>query len=232
VQAVILAGGLGRRMHPQTSTLPKSLLPVAGRPFIAWQLEQIAASGIDRVLLCLGHLGEAIEQYVRNGSAFGLSVDCAHDGPKLLGTAGALRQALDRLDETFIVTYGDSYLPFDYSAPLADLRAHPEARGTMAVYRNQGRWDASNTAVQGEQVVRYAKGHADPALDHIDYGATALRREVIAKLPQGRPWGLDAVQAELVAQGLLRAWRARERFFEIGSADGLRDLETRLGGKT
>jgi MurNAc alpha-1-phosphate uridylyltransferase len=230
MQAVILAGGLGTRLHPQTLHTPKSLIEVAGRPFIGWQLEKLASSGLERVLLCIGHLGQPIRNFVADGRAFGVEVSYSADGPRLLGTAGALRNALGLLEKSFLVTYGDSYLPFDYSSPLRDLEAHPEALGTMAVLRNQNRWDASNTAVVGSRVVRYAKGLDDAALDHIDYGALALLRSVIAELPAGRPVGLDAVQSALAACGRLRALPVRDRFYEIGSASGLRELEQLLGG--
>jgi MurNAc alpha-1-phosphate uridylyltransferase len=228
VQAVILAGGLATRMHPRTLHTPKALLEVAGRPFVAWQLERIARAGYERVLLCVGHLGEQVEALVRDGAHFDLSVAYSFDGPRLLGTAGALRRALDKLDDTFLVTYGDSFLPFDYAAPLRDLDAHPEALATMSVFKNEGRWDTSNTAVAGSMVARYEKGSDDPALDHIDYGATALRRSVIAELSAGEPCGLDAIQARLAREGRLRAYQARERFYEIGSEEGLRELEQYL----
>jgi NDP-sugar pyrophosphorylase family protein len=229
VQAVILAGGLATRMRPRTLTLPKSMLEVAGRPFVAWQLEALARSGYRRALLCIGHLGEELRSFVGDGSVFGLSAEHSEDGPVLLGTAGALRRALPLLEETFLVTYGDSFLPFDYSAPLRDLEAHPEALGTMSVFENQGKWDASNTAVEGDRVVRYEKGSSDPELRFIDYGAIALRREVIATLPADRHLGLDGVQAELARAGRLRALVAHERFFEIGSEAGLAALAEKLG---
>jgi NDP-sugar pyrophosphorylase family protein len=127
-----------------------------------------------------------------------------------------------------LVTYGDSYLPFDYSAPLADLRAHPNALGTMAVFPNAGRWDASNTRVKGDLVASYEKGTKDPAFDHIDYGATALRRSVVAAIPAGVVRSLDAVQTELAAQGALRAYVASARFYEIGSPAGLAELDRLL----
>lgn len=229
---MILAGGLGTRMWPRTERTPKFLLPVAGRPFGAWLLERIAAAGFEEALLCIGHLGGAIRE-VMGERAGGLRLRYVEDGPALLGTAGALRRALPHLEPAFLVTYGDSYLPFDYLAPLRDLHAHPEALGTMAVYRNQDRLDASNTAVSGERVVRYEKravsDPVDPELDHIDYGAMALRREVIAALPEGAPHGLDAVQRDLARAGRLRAVLAVERFYEIGSESGLRDLEAALG---
>jgi NDP-sugar pyrophosphorylase family protein len=231
MQAVILAGGLGTRMQRLAGERPKALLAVAGRAFVDWQLERVAASGFTRVLFCVGHLGDQIRAHVGTGTVFGLSVEYSDDGPDLLGTAGALRRALELLEASFLVTYGDSYLPFDYSAPLRDLLAHSEALGTMSVFLNRGRWDASNAAVQGERVVRYEKGSSDAALEYIDYGALALRREVIEGLPLGEHRGLDALQAELARSGRLRALAARERFYEVGSEAGLRELERKLLGQ-
>lgn len=228
VQAVILAGGLATRMQPLTLTTPKCMLEVAGRPFIAWQLEAIAGSGFDRVLLCVGHLSRYVRQFVGDGSHFDLRVEYVEDGPVLLGTAGALRHAVDHLEPTFLVTYGDSYLFFDYSLPLRDLDAHPDALGCMSVFENKGQWDASNTRVEGDRVVSYEKGSQDPRATFIDYGAMALRREVVAALPPGEQIGLNVVQADLAARGRLRACFASERFYEIGSAAGLEDLERRL----
>ena len=228
MQAVILAGGLATRMQPRTLTLPKAMLEVAGRPFVAWQLEALARDGYERVLVCVGHLGEQLRDHVGDGSAFGLAVEYSEDGPKLLGTAGALRRALPLLESTFLVTYGESYLPFDYSAPLRDLEAHPEALGSMSVFENRGRWDASNTRVEGQLVVSYEKGATSPDVTFIDYGAIALRREVIAALPEGEPLGLDGVQADLARSGRLRALVAHERFFEIGSEAGLAELSKKL----
>jgi N-acetyl-alpha-D-muramate 1-phosphate uridylyltransferase len=224
-QVVILAGGLATRMRPRTLTLPKSLLEVADRPFIDWQLEAIARSGYEKVLLCIGHLGEQIESRVGNGARFGLDVMYSPDGPKLLGTAGAIRQALPRLEPEFLVTYGDSYLPFDYSLPLRDLVAHPEALGTMSVFLNEGRWDASNTRIQDDHVTSYAK--SDTSAPYIDYGATALRREVIAELAPDTVVGLDSIQERLAKEGRMRAVVAEERFYEIGSEAGLLELDAR-----
>jgi MurNAc alpha-1-phosphate uridylyltransferase len=230
LQAVILAGGLATRMRPRTLTLPKSLLEVAERPFIDWQLEAIARSGYETVLLCIGHLGDQIEAHVGTGARFGLDVQYSPDGPNLLGTAGAIRRALDRLEPTFLVTYGDSYLPFDYSLPLRDLDAHPEALGTMSVYLNEGRWDTSNTRIQGERVTSYAK--SDTSAPYIDYGATALRREVMAEVAPDTLVGLDSIQERLAKEGRMRAIVAEERFYEIGSEAGLLELDARCRRET
>jgi MurNAc alpha-1-phosphate uridylyltransferase len=232
LQAVVLAGGLGMRMLPRTERVPKFLLEVAGRPFGALLLERLAACGVPDVVLCIGHLGEPIRAAIGDGSSLGARVAYSDEGELRLGTAGALRRALPLLAPTFLVTYGDSFLPFDYAAPLRDLAAHPDALGTMAVYRNADRLDASNTVVSEDRVVRYEKRalHAprDPDMDHIDYGATALRRSVVEALADGAALDLSTVQRELARAGKLRASHATERFFEIGSEAGLRDLEEHL----
>jgi NDP-sugar pyrophosphorylase family protein len=233
MQAVILAGGLATRMRPRTLTIPKFLLPVAGRPFGAWLLERLASSGYQRALLCVAHLGDQVQSFVGDGRAFGLEVSYADEGPNLLGTAGAIRRAAADLAPEFLVTYGDSYLPFDYANPLKELIAHRDADGVMAVYKNEGRWDQSNTEIKADDkgdlwVARYEKGSHDPKLDHIDYGATALRRDVILQVPADTPWGLDRIQADLSRRERLRAHLAHARFFEIGSVAGLDELDREL----
>jgi N-acetyl-alpha-D-muramate 1-phosphate uridylyltransferase len=228
MQAVVLAGGLATRLGARTQHSPKALVPIAGRPFLAWQLEALAGSGFREVVLCIGHFADQIREFLGDGAAFGITVAYSEDGPTLLGTGGALRRASSLLEPTFLVTYGDSYLPFDYSAPLRDLAAHPEALGTMSVFENAGAWAQSNSAVEGDHVVRYAKGSRDANLRFIDYGALALRRSVIAEREAGRPFSLESIQSELAGAGKLRACQAQERFFEIGSEAGIRDLEAKL----
>jgi MurNAc alpha-1-phosphate uridylyltransferase len=215
-------------MRPHTLTMPKSMLPVAGRPFVDWQIERLVQAGLCDVVMCVAHLGHQIRAHVGDGARLGARVAWAEEGPNLLGTAGALRAALPLLEETFLVTYGDSYLPFDYGGPLRTLESNSDCDGVMAVYRNEGRWDSSNVVTDGTWVIRYAKGSADPELDHIDYGATALRRGVIATLPELERAGLDGVQRDLAERKRLRAFLAHDRFFEIGSPEGLAELDHHL----
>jgi MurNAc alpha-1-phosphate uridylyltransferase len=233
MQVVILAGGLATRMRPRTLTTPKLLLPVADRPFGAWLLERLAAAGYTQAVLCIAHLGDQIRSVIGDGRALGIDVVYADEGPNLLGTAGAIRRAGSILAPQFLVTYGDSYLPFDYAGPLRLLTSSPDVDGVMAVYKNEGRWDQSNTIVRIDEkgepwVERYQKNSADVRFDHIDYGATALRREVILQVPEGLSWGLDRIQADLSARNRLRAYVAHARFFEIGSETGLLELDQEL----
>ena len=226
-QAVVLAGGLATRMRPLTDTVPKAMLEVAGRPFVEHLLEKLASCGFDEALLLLGRFGQQIVDHVGDGARFGIRVRYSDEGESQLGTSGAIRHALALLEPTFLITYGDSYLPFDYAGALEVLRAHADCDGVMAVYANENKWDASNVITDGAWVKAYVKGTKDPAFDHIDYGAMALRREIIAALPEGKS-ALDVVQHEVAAAGRMRAYVAKDRFFEIGSKDGLATLDERL----
>jgi NDP-sugar pyrophosphorylase family protein len=173
-----------------------------------------------------------VRAFVGDGAQFGLRVAYVDEGPTLRGTGGALRLADDLgvLADSFLVTYGDSYLPFDYAAPLDMLRADASLSSVMAVFHNQRQWDASNVKLtaDGRRVASYEKGTSDPSYEHIDYGATALRRSCLARVPTDGAYGLDRLQHALAAEGTMGACVAAERFFEVGSPEGLATLEAYL----
>jgi len=213
-------------MRPKTETVPKALLEVANRPFIDWQLELLARSGATEVVMCIAYLADMIRDHVGDGSRYGLRMVYVED-PELLGTAGAVRGALPHLADVFVVTYGDSYLPFDYGELVRILREHDDCDAVMSVYKNEGKWEVSNVETDGKWVLRYDKTARAPEFDHVDYGALAFRRSVIEALPPGK-LGLDVVQRDLAAARRLRACVARERFYEIGSPNGLAELDAYL----
>src|SRR5579884_3647556 len=99
----ILCGGLATRLRPLTETIPKSLIPIQGDPFIAHQLRLLRSRGIERVVVCAGFLGEMIREFIGDGGSFGLRATYSFDGGSLLGTAGAVRNALPLLDHSFFV---------------------------------------------------------------------------------------------------------------------------------
>lgn len=235
MQCVVLAGGTATRMRPRTESVPKWILPVAGRAFAAWQLEWLAASGVESVVACIGHLGDRIRETVGSGEQFGVRVTYSEDGPTLLGTAGALRLAADRrlVDRQFLVMYGDSYLSVDVPTVWEAFRASGRP-ALMTVFRNEGRFDVSNAAYEDGQVVRYAKGAVDggaggPELHHIDYGLSVLERTVLDEVPAGEVSDLAVLFESLSDRGALAGLEVAERFYEIGSPAGLRDLEQMLG---
>ena len=218
----ILAGGLATRLHPITQTVPKSLLEVNGEPFVAHQLKLLKSNDIERVVLCVGHLGEQIQRAIGEGSSLGLQVDYSFDGPALLGTAGAIRNALPKLGERFFVMYGDSYLPCDYAA-IARYFESAGVLGMMTVFRNEGKWDTSNVEFEAGKILAYSKTNRTPRMHHIDYGLGVFRAEAFRGLPAGRPCDLTELYSDLLEHNQLAAFEVRERFYEIGSPAGLQE---------
>jgi NDP-sugar pyrophosphorylase family protein len=228
-QCVILAGGLGTRLGPLAAATPKALVRVGGAPFVDHQLRWLASHGVDAILFCIGHFGAQVREHVGDGRRFGLGVRYVDEGEDLRGTAGALRLALDEhaLAEQFLVTYGDSYLPIDFGA-MAGAFERSGAPAMMSVYRNEGRWDQSNAAVQGGRVTLYDKRHraGGPRMEYIDYGLLAFRREVVeARILPGAPSDLASLLHDLSLEGQLAAHEVGTRFYEVGSKEGLADLE-------
>jgi NDP-sugar pyrophosphorylase family protein len=216
-------------MRPLTEKIPKALIEVEGRPFVDHQLAWLAAHGVDEVILSIGYRGDLLRDHVGDGARFGLGVRYVDEGADLRGTAGALRLALDEgvLGERFLVTYGDSFLPIDYGAVFgAFLRSGKPA--LMTVFKNDGRWDASNVIFDGLNVTLYDKQRRTrPAsdFDHIDYGLSALARDIVAsEIPAGRKADLADLFHTLSLRGQLAGFAAVERFYEIGSPTGLEDF--------
>jgi NDP-sugar pyrophosphorylase family protein len=219
----ILAGGLATRLRPITRTIPKALVEIAGEPFLGHQLRLFRQRGIERVVLCVGYLGEQVRDYAGDGSAFGLHVEYSFDGPQLLGTAGAIQHAMPLLGETFFAIYGDSYLPCDYG-DAAQTFLESGKSGLMTVFRNDGRWDRSNVEYSEGRILAYDKANRTPRMRHIDYGLGVFRRTAFDAVPGDRPCDLAAIYQDLLRRGDLAAWEARERFYEIGSLEGIREL--------
>jgi N-acetyl-alpha-D-muramate 1-phosphate uridylyltransferase len=218
----ILAGGLATRLRPLTETVPKSLIEVNGEPFAVHQLRLLRSKGIRRVVFCVGHLGELIQRAIGDGAALSLQVDYSFDGPALLGTAGAIRNALPKLGDSFFVMYGDSYLPCDYAAIARQFEA-AGALGLMTVFRNEGKWDTSNVEFEAGQIVAYSKTNRTPRMRYIDYGLGVFRAEAFRSLPAAKTWDLAELYANLLQRKQLTAFEACDRFYEIGSPAGLRE---------
>jgi NDP-sugar pyrophosphorylase family protein len=230
VPAAVLAGGLATRLRPITTTIPKALVEVAGRPFIDHQLALLHQNGIRKVVLCLGYLGEQVEQHVGTGTAHGLEVRYSHDGPRLLGTGGALRQATPLLGEVFWVMYGDSYMDINYRAVLTDF-AGRDALGVMTVLANGDRWDRSNAVFRAGRLIRYDKRRPTPDMGHIDYGVALLRRAALERIAADQPHDLADLYHDLVEEGHMVGHEVTRRFYEIGSPAGLEEARAYLLGR-
>jgi N-acetyl-alpha-D-muramate 1-phosphate uridylyltransferase len=228
----ILAGGLATRLRPITEKLPKALLPIAGRPFIHWQLSLLARQSITEVVLCVGYRGEQIQAAVGDGRNFGVTVRYSFDGETPLGTGGALQRALPQLGAAFFVLYGDSYLRCSFPAVQAAYESSA-ALGLMTVFCNEDRWEPSNALLRDGRVVEYDKHSPRPGMRHIDYGLGILSSRALQRSPAEAAFDLADLYRKLALGGELAAWVVSERFYEIGSLAGIEATERYLtsGGR-
>ena len=214
-------------MRPLTNPLPKALLEVAGEPFLAHQLRLFARQGIANVKLLVGYRWEQIRAFAGDGSRFGVRVDYIVDGPKLFGTGGAVRRALDRLGPEFLVTYGDAWLDTPYGAVIEAFHASG-LPAMMCVFRNENRWDMSNVVFENGVIRLYSKTRRLSEMRHIDWGLGMLKAAVLATRPIDEPWDLSELYEELSVAGRLAGYEVAQRFYEIGSLAGLTETDRLL----
>jgi NDP-sugar pyrophosphorylase family protein len=223
--AVVLAGGLGTRLTSITGgTLPKALVPVLGRPFIDYKLRSLSRQGVDRAVLLLGAGGEQVASHVGDGRELGLDVTCVFDGPTLAGTGGAVRNALPLLPEWFWVTYGDSLVWADLPEAEQAVKS-AGAEGAMTVLENCNSWGPSNVTIEDGLVTSYAKDVPPESLRWIDYGLLYLSSELFRTSDRTSVVDLQPILQRSIARRRLLAFPVRERFWEIGTPEALRDTE-------
>jgi NDP-sugar pyrophosphorylase family protein len=213
-----------------TERIPKALVDVAGKPFAEHQLHLLRWHGVNRVVFCLGYLGEMVKAALGDGSRWGIDVQYVFDGEPLLGTGGALRKALPLLGERFLVLYGDSYLDCDYRAVEQAFTASGKL-GMMVVFRNADRWDRSNVVFTDGRIVRYDKRSPTPDMAYIDYGLGALQAKAFDAYPQDTAIDLVSIYQGLLARNELAGFEATQRFYEVGSPTGLEETRRYLSAK-
>ena len=223
----ILAGGLATRLKPITEKVPKLLVEVAGEPFFNHQIRLLRNSGLTRLVLCLGYLGERVVELYGDGSKWGVEIEYSFDGAKLLGTGGALIRALPKLGDAFYVLYGDSYLPIDYQA-VGRAFLDSGKLGLMTVFENKGLYDSSNVWFEDGALRAYDKRVRLPTMRHIDYGLGVFRSSAFDGFPRGECVDLADVQGALLTRHQLAGFEIAERFYEIGSHAGLQELDRLL----
>lgn len=226
-QIVILAGGKATRLYPLTKEIPKSLIPINDIPFIAHQIQLFKRNNISEIVLCVGTFSDKIIEYLGDGSKFGISIKYSVEDPsQLLGTLGALRKAYDLLEEHFFVIWGDSYLEVDYQKILKAF-LDSKKLGLMTAYKNENKLERSNTSIRDGMVIGYDKQQNDN-FQYVDYGLSIFRKKVLDHFPAGENLDLSLLNKKLISINELAAYEVKERFYEIGSFTGIRELELHL----
>jgi NDP-sugar pyrophosphorylase family protein len=223
----ILSGGYATRLGSLTADTPKCLVEVNGRPFVDWQLELLIENGYSDFLFCVSHKAEAVQDYLGDGSKRGINIQYSVDGQTQLGTGGAVQKALPKLGEIFGVLYGDSYLPINYSAIEQEFLSS-ESHALMTIYKNENQFDSSNVKFVNGKLISYEKGTSDKGMHHIDYGITFFRERAFESWADQSSFDLSEVCKQLATREQLDGFEVFERFYEIGSINGIEELSQYL----
>jgi MurNAc alpha-1-phosphate uridylyltransferase len=221
----LLAGGFATRLRPHTEKIPKSLLEINGKPFIEYQLELLKKNGIENIVICAGFLGEKIKEYIYKINP-DTGIEFSFDGEKLLGTGGAVKKALSKLEDPFFVMYGDSYLDTDFKI-INEYFLKNRKQGLMTVFKNNGKWDKSNVLFESGKILEYDKSRNNNR-HYIDYGLGILTHEVFKDFKNQSVFDLEEVYKSLLKKDELLGFEVKERFYEIGSFEGIEETSEYL----
>jgi NDP-sugar pyrophosphorylase family protein len=225
----VLAGGFATRLGELTKQLPKCLIEIKGRAFVDWQMELLSKSGYTDFVFCLSYKSDLVQRFLGNGSRWNVQIEYSLDGEKQLGTGGAIARALPLLGENFAVIYGDSYLPIPYEQiETKFMTMSPIAM--MTLYENKNQFDASNVAFKNGKLLRYSKRTKNPQMKHIDYGLTYFHQTAFQDLVSGENIDLADICEKLSDEHKLQGYEVFDRFYEIGSIQGIQEFSDYIGG--
>lgn len=229
MKAVILCAGEGERLRPLTLTTPKPLLPIGNKPLIEHTIEWLARYDIQDLFINLHHLGEVIEAHLGDGNKYGAHITYSHE-KELQGTAGALRAFSDRLDEPFVVVYGDILTQFDLGKLEAFHRAHGGI-GTLVVQRTDRPHDCDIVEIDTDNRI-VGLHHAPGDFSHGNLGNAALyllEPEILEFLPQrgAADFVVDLFPQALAEGRALYAYESDEELLDIGTRERYKEAQRR-----
>jgi NDP-sugar pyrophosphorylase family protein len=224
MKAVILAGGKGSRLAPYTTVLPKPLMPIVDTPILEIVLKQLKTSGIDDVVIAVGHLASLIKTYFGDGSELGIRIEYAHESTPL-GTAGPLAN-IDSLTETFLVMNGDILTDLDY----AKLVTHHKASGaimTIATHKRTVKIDFGVLETVAGAVAKYVE---KPSLDYVvSMGIYVMEARVRDRIKKGEYLDLPDLVRMLLSNGdRVEAYPFDGRWLDIGRQEDFNEAQVRF----
>ena len=223
MQAVILAGGEGLRLKPLTQSIPKPMIPIAGKPFLEHLINLLRRNSVDEIVICTGYRGEVISSYFGNGESFGVRIRYSDDGDQLLGTAGSLKNAALLLNERFFITFADAYPIIDYKDAWTQFVTRRKLV-LMVVYRNLNHFGESNTVVQKGLVTCYSKKIRTKGMEYIEVGVTFIEKRALEMIPASYPADLETLYSKVIAKNQMVAFEVQQRNYDIGTLDRLTEF--------
>lgn len=220
MKAVILAGGLGTRLQPYTTFLPKPMLPLGEKPLLEHLIEWIKKGGVDSVVLCVSYLRKTIEDYFEDGSRFGVRIEYA-TADKPLATAGQLKTAQEFIDDTFVCTYGDSIFDFNLKKMIQD-HMRKKSFVTMGLYEYKTKMQYGFIDMDRSNRVK-AWREKPEVKGNINIGCYVMEPEIFDFIPTNRPYGMDDVIRSILAKkNKVTGYLIKKGFLDIGDKTSYR----------
>ncbi len=219
---IILCGGRGSRIKKITKKKPKCLIDFYGKPFLFYQLNYLKKNHIKNVILSVGYKAEMIKNYIKNHIDF-INVKIVNDGKNLLGTGGAVKKSIKFLKKNFYVIYGDSYLNFK----LKNLKFNNQI-SSMAIYKNQNKYDKSNVERKKTNFIIYDKSKKINDYKYIDYGVSYLEKKIFKNFKKNTRFDLSNLLQKISKNSKLKGYVVKKRFYEIGSYSGIKQFKNFL----
>lgn len=223
----ILAGGFGTRLGLLTRNNPKCLIEINGKPFVDWQLELLCKNGYSDFVFCVSYMSEVIQNHLGDGKQFGARIRYSVDGETQLGTGGSIRKAIPLLGDKFGVIYGDSYLPISYLS-VEKKFLNSNLCALMTVYKNDNELGDSNVEYANDCVLNYDKFVKSVNMKHIDFGLSYFSASSFLDPKFRADFDLAEVTKKLVKDEQMSGFEVFERFYEIGSREGINQLSNYL----
>ena len=220
---IILCGGLGSRLGEISKEIPKCLLDIKkNKPFLYFQLKYLESSGIEEVVLSIGHMGEMIINFVEKFDTK-MKIKISDDGSKLLGTGGAVKKAIQGLNSPAFVTYGDTFLDISYKNVFEEFLINNSP--LMVIYKNNSKYDKSNVFLENKKIF-YNKQNPHPNAQYIDYGLSVFSPSEFLNTKDS--FDLSEIQESLSKKEMLSYYVAKKRFYEIGTPKSLNETRNYL----
>ena len=219
MKAVILAGGLGTRLQPYTTFLPKAMLPLGDKPLLEHLITWIKKNKITSIVICVSYLRKTIEDYFEDGSKFGVKIQYAVAN-RPLATAGQLKTAEEYLHETFVCVYGDSIFNFNLKGMIEyHKKKRPAVTMALSEYKTKLRYGFIETD-KNDRVTRWDE---KPEIKgNINIGCYVMEPSIFKFIPSNKPFGMDDVIRKVMTKNKVMGYVSKNGFMDIGDKNAYR----------
>ncbi len=220
MKAVILAGGLGTRLQPYTTFLPKAMLPLGEKPLLEHLIEWIKKNNIDSIVLCVSYLRKTIENYFEDGSRFGVKIEYAIAN-RPLATAGQLKTAEEFVEDTFVCIYGDSIFDFNLKN-MIDYHRRKKSFVTMGLFQYKTKLQYGFIEVDKNKKIKTWREKPE-VKGNINIGCYVLEPGVFKLIPPNKPFGMDElIRIAISRKNKVSGFLVKKGFIDIGDKTAYR----------